>query len=78
MTDSGPQDTASRRVAFGNRIRVIRESRNLSQESLAELASLHRTYVSSVERGQRNIGLDNIFSLADALGVAAAELFRGL
>jgi DNA-binding XRE family transcriptional regulator len=76
MTDGNPKDTHNRRVAFGNRIRTLRESRHLSQESLAELADLHRTYVSSVERGQRNIGLDNIFSLADALGVPAAELFR--
>jgi transcriptional regulator with XRE-family HTH domain len=68
----------ARRVAFGNRVRALRESRNLSQESLAEIADLHRTYVSSVERGQRNIGLDNILSLADALGIPAAELFRDL
>jgi transcriptional regulator with XRE-family HTH domain len=78
MADDGQGDTDPRRVAFGNRIRALRESRNLSQESLAEVAQLHRTYVSSVERGQRNIGLDNIFSLADALGVPAAELFRDL
>lgn len=78
MTDGGQGDTDHRRVAFGNRVRALRASRNLSQENLAETASLHRTYVSSVERGQRNIGLDNIFSLADALGVPAAELFRDL
>ena len=78
MADGGREDTEARRVAFGNRVRALRESRNLSQESLAEIAELHRTYVSSVERGQRNIGLDNIFSLADALGVPAAELFRDL
>ena len=70
--------THNRRVAFGNRVRAIRESRHLSQESLAEISGLHRTYVSSVERGQRNIGLDNIFRLADALQVPAAEMFRDL
>lgn len=78
MADDGREDTEARRIAFGNRIRALRESRNLSQESLAEIAELHRTYVSSVERGQRNIGLDNIFSLADALGIPVAELFRDL
>lgn len=78
MADGKSQDTGSRRVAFGNRLRAVRESRNLSQESLAEMAKLHRTYVSSVERGQRNIGLDNIFRLAEALDVPAAELFQGL
>jgi transcriptional regulator with XRE-family HTH domain len=78
MADEELDGAHSRRVAFGNRMRTIRESRNLSQEGLAEIAGLHRTYVSSMERGQRNIGLDNIFRLADALGVPAAELFRDL
>jgi transcriptional regulator with XRE-family HTH domain len=49
-------------------------ARSLSQEELAERAGLHRTYVSSLERGQRNVGLDNIHALARALGVSAAEL----
>jgi transcriptional regulator with XRE-family HTH domain len=48
----------------------------LSQEQLAERAGLHRTYVSSVERGQRNVGLDNILDLAAALEVPAARLFE--
>lgn len=78
MADGRRRGTEGRRVAFGNRIRALRESRNLSQETLAEIAQMHRTYVSSVERGQRNIGLDNIFNLADALSVTAAELFRDL
>lgn len=47
----------------------------LSQEGLAHLADLHRTYVGSVERGERNIGIDNLYALADALGVSARELF---
>jgi transcriptional regulator with XRE-family HTH domain len=46
----------------------------VSQEALAELAGLHRTYVSSVERGLRNISLENIERLARALGVEMAEL----
>ncbi|MGZ3100515.1 helix-turn-helix domain-containing protein [Streptomyces sp. H72] len=55
-------------------MRELREAKGLSQEGLAELAVLHRTYVGSVERGERNISLVNIHRLARALGVAPAEL----
>jgi transcriptional regulator with XRE-family HTH domain len=48
----------------------------MSQEKLAELAALHRTYVSSVERGERNITVDNMEKLAVALGVQLRELLR--
>lgn len=63
------------RVAFGRRVRQLRLARGISQERLAELAKVHRTYMSSVERGQRNVGLDNIFAIAEALGVSATDLF---
>jgi transcriptional regulator with XRE-family HTH domain len=63
-----------RRLAFGGNIRRVRESRGWSQEQLAEMSGLHRTYVGSVERGERNISLDNIWVLADALHVAPADL----
>ena len=59
---------------FGRRLREVRQKRSISQEKLAELAGLHRTYVSSVERGERNISLVNIESLARALNVKMAEL----
>lgn len=61
-------------VRFGKRLREVRTRKGISQEKLAELAGLHRTYVSSVERGERNISLVNIESLANALGVPMAEL----
>lgn len=61
---------------FGNRLREVRQKSGLSQESLAELAGLHRTYVGSVERGERNISLLNIKKLADALNVTPADLLR--
>lgn len=49
-------------------LRRIRTSTGLSQEALAARAGLHRTYVSSVERGQRNVSVENIFAIARALG----------
>lgn len=61
-------------VRFGRRLREVREGAGLSQERLAELATLHRTYVSSVERGKRNISLENIERLAVALGVSMRDL----
>ena len=61
-------------LRFGERQRVVRLKIGVSQEKLAELAGLHRTYVSSVERGQRNISLLNIEKLAEALDVELREL----
>lgn len=61
-------------VRFGNQLKKVRLSKGVSQEKLADLAGLHRTYVSSVERGQRNISLVNIAKLAEALGVGLSKL----
>jgi len=76
--DVGADDRAGaqqqRRRAFGDRVRALRSAQGLSQEALAERAGLHRTYVGSVERGERNVSLDNIHALADALEVAAGDL----
>lgn len=63
---------------FGSRVRDRRRVRGLSQEGLAERSGLHRTYIGSVERGERNISLVNILVLADALGVDAGELVADL
>ena len=59
---------------FGQRIRRLRRERKLSQEKLAELANIHRTYMGSVERGERNVSLINIKKIADALNVPLSEL----
>lgn len=63
---------------FGERLRAHRLSLGWSQMRLAEEAGLHFTYVSSVERGERNISLLNIVRLAAALGIDAAVLVTGL
>lgn len=75
MTDGERSSAEARRRAFGERIRALRLERGLSQERLADLAGVHRTYLSSLELGQRNIGLDNILALAAALEVPPAQLF---
>jgi transcriptional regulator with XRE-family HTH domain len=64
------------RIRFGLRLRELRLARALSQEQLAHDAGLDRTYVSSCERGSRNIGLVNIHRLAVALGVRPEELLK--
>lgn len=55
-------------------VRRYRQATGLSQEELADRAGLHRTYISSVERAQRNVSLENIFKLASALGVEPQDL----
>ena len=54
---------------FANNVRRYRTEQNLSQEKLAELAGLHRTYISAVECERRNISIENIESIADALNI---------
>jgi transcriptional regulator with XRE-family HTH domain len=76
MTELKATLPGSRRAIFGRRVRVLRVARGMSQEDLADAAGVHRTYVSSLERGLRNVGLDNVYRLADALGVEPSELFR--
>lgn len=71
----GSTRATSRRREFGNRVRNLRQERDLSQEELADKARLHRNYVGDIERGVRSVGLDSILALAQALEVSAAELF---
>lgn len=61
--------------AFGAAVRQYRAHLGISQEELAERSTLHRTYLSGVERGERNLGLVNVYRIAAALKVPAAELF---
>jgi len=59
---------------FGERVRTERQNKGLSQEKLAELAGLHRTYIGMIERGEKNITLVNIEKLAKALKIKIIDL----
>lgn len=61
---------------FGLNLQRLRKSKGISQEKLAELCNLHRTYIGSVERGERNIGIVNIALIAQALKVPISKLFE--
>ncbi|MDR0926629.1 MAG: helix-turn-helix domain-containing protein [Ignavibacteria bacterium] len=60
---------------FGDRVRELRTKKGLSQEKLAELANLHRTYIGMIERSETNITLANIEKIANALNVSMSEIF---
>ena len=63
-------------IRYGQIVRELRLSKNFSQEALADLCGLHRTYISDVELGKRNVSLENIEKIAKALGVSLTELFE--
>lgn len=66
----------SRRITqvLANNVRTFRKSKGLSQEDLAEVCNLHRTYVGSVERGERNVTLSTLEVIANALGISVPKL----
>lgn len=61
---------------FGQRLRLLRLERNLTQEKLAEQTNLHPTYIGGVERGERNIGLKNVLKISRALNAPPSELLQ--
>jgi transcriptional regulator with XRE-family HTH domain len=61
---------------FGTNVQKFRKERNLSQEKLAELAGVHRTYIGMIERAEKNITLCNIEKIAKALGVEMSDLLK--
>ena len=65
-------DDINKRI--GLNITILREQRGLTQEKLAELASLHRAYIGQIERGEKNIGLRNLKKIAKALGIQISDL----
>lgn len=66
------------REHLGHKVRQLRLERKLSQEALADLAQLHRTYVGAIERAERNVSLRNIVALARALGVTPSKLLEDI
>jgi transcriptional regulator with XRE-family HTH domain len=63
---------------FGKRIRTLREDRGWSQEEFAYQCGLHRTYISHVELGKKNISFENIVTISATLGCTLSDLFSGL
>lgn len=63
-------------IRFGEKVRELRTLKKLSQEKLAELADVHRTYIGMVERAEKNITLVNIEKIAKALGVSVSKMFE--
>ena len=62
------------RKVFAANVRQHRKERGISQEALADLSGLHRTYIGSIERSERNVSLDNLEKIADALGTSVPAL----
>lgn len=65
-------------IALGGRLRNARKQAKLSQEELAHRSGLHRTYISLVERGGRNISMLNLLTITGVLGIDPAEIVQGL
>jgi len=66
------------KTQLGENVKTLRLKAGLSQEELADIAYLHRTYIGSVERGERNISLENIVRLSHSLNVSPADLLKGI
>lgn len=64
------------RVKFGKTLRRLRKNHGISQEAFADKCDLHRTYISDIERGERNVSLENIEKIAKVLNIQISELFR--
>lgn len=63
-----------RMIAFGKRVREMRKSKGISQESLAEMAGIDRSYMGNIERGEKNITLKKAYEICDALDIEIQNL----
>ncbi|KRG32577.1 XRE family transcriptional regulator [Psychrobacter sp. P11F6] len=66
--------TDERIIAFGKRVREVRRNKGISQEKLAELAGIDRSYMGNIERGEKNITLKKAYEICEALGVDINDL----
>ena len=66
--------TDERMVAFGKRVREVRKSKGISQERLAEMADIDRSYMGNIERGEKNITLKKAYEISDALKIEISDL----
>ncbi|GMQ23682.1 helix-turn-helix transcriptional regulator [Algoriphagus sp. oki45] len=64
------------KAEYGKKVRTIRKKEGVSQESLADLAGLDRTYISDIENGKRNVSIETIFKIAEALKTPVVEFFK--
>lgn len=63
-------------LSFGKRVQELRKTKGISQEELASLAGVHRTYIGMIERAEKNITLCNIEKIANALNISISDLFQ--
>lgn len=66
------------RKQFGKRVKQLRQENELSQEALAHLAELDRTYIPSIEKGERNVSIEVIQKLSKAYKIKISELLSGI
>lgn len=76
MDDEKSHDKQAALAAFGTAVRTLRIERGFSQEAFADECGLDRTYIGGVERGERNIGLVNVYRIVEALDIEASLLFQ--
>lgn len=70
----GEMKTDERMIAFGRRIRDVRRSKGISQEVLAEMADIDRSYMGNIERGEKNVTLKKAYDICDALDIDIKDL----
>lgn len=71
-------DIAAIRLNLGNRIKILREGQELSQYAFSSMVNIDRTYIIGVEKGRRNVSIDNLIKISRGLGISLSELCQGV